>query len=71
MWKKLVETIANIGILFFCVQTEFMIFYKLKGVGDFLEYYGNMNQHLVYMELSQKYMMNVIMEKQFYGYHFL
>ena len=35
MWKKLVETIANIGILFFCVQTEFMIFYKLKGVGDF------------------------------------
>lgn len=34
MWKQLLGIIANTGILYFCIQIEFMILYKLKGYGE-------------------------------------
>ena len=37
MWKQFLGMIASTGILYFCIQLEFMILYKLKGQGELLK----------------------------------
>lgn len=37
MWKQFIGMISSTGILYFCTQIEFMIFYKLKGYGEFFK----------------------------------